>query len=327
VIASSLLSDVAPDAKSRAGDMSHVGGEPAIRVAGLVKTYGPIRALDGLDLEVRQGVVYGFLGPNGAGKTTTMRILTGLIRPDAGRVELFGEPVRWLERRPLFRIGALIESPAFYPYLSGRDNLRVLAGFGAAPRQGRVDEVLELVDLADRATSRYETYSLGMKQRLGIAAALLNDPSLLLLDEPANGLDPAGIVDMRTLLQTLAEAGKTVFVSSHILPEIQEMADEIAIIAHGRLVRAGRLDRLLGESSEIRLHVEPGEVPRAAELLARVATDVHADGHGPGWLSVAAPPARAAELNRALVGAGVDVSGLEVGSDLESLFLSLTEAS
>jgi ABC-2 type transport system ATP-binding protein len=256
-----------------------------------------------------------------------MRILTGLIRPDAGRVELFGQPVRWLDRRPLFGIGALIESPAFYPYLSGLDNLRVLAGFGAAPKQGRVDEVLELVDLAGRAQDRYETYSLGMKQRLGIAAALLNDPPLLLLDEPANGLDPAGIVDMRTLLQTLADAGKTVFVSSHILPEIQQMADEVAIIAHGRLVRAGRLDHLLGESSEIRLRVEPGEVPRAAELLAHVARDVHPDGRGPGWLSVAAAPARAAELNRTLVGAGVDVSGLEVGSDLESLFLSLTEAS
>jgi ABC-2 type transport system ATP-binding protein len=148
----------------------------AIRITGLVKTYGQVRALDGLDLEVRQGVVFGFLGPNGAGKTTTMRVLTGLIRTDAGRVELFGRPVKWLDRKPLFSVGALIESPAFYPYLSGRDNLRVLTGVGAPPRAGRVDEVLELVDLVDRAADRYETYSLGMKQRLGIAAAVLNDP-------------------------------------------------------------------------------------------------------------------------------------------------------
>jgi ABC-2 type transport system ATP-binding protein len=299
----------------------------AIRISGLVKSYGHVRALDGLELEVPAGVVYGFLGPNGAGKTTTMRVLTGLIRADAGRVELLGRPVRWLDRTPLFDVGALIESPAFYPYLSGRDNLLVLAGVGPPPRAGRVDEVLELVSLTERADDRYETYSLGMKQRLGIAAALLNDPPLLLLDEPANGLDPAGIVDMRALLAGLAATGKTVFVSSHILPEIEQMADEVAIIAHGRLVRAGPLDRLLGESGEVRVHVDPDAVPRAAEVLGHLAADVHPNGHGPGWLTISAAPARAPELNRALVGAGVDVSGLEVGSDLESLFLSLTEAS
>ena len=294
---------------------------------GSVKTYGHVRALDGLDLEVRQGVVYGFLGPNGAGKTTTMRILTGLIRADAGQVALFGEPMRWLDRRPLFNVGALIESPAFYPYLSGRDNLRVLTGVGAPPRAGRVDEVLELAGLSDRAGDRYETYSLGMKQRLGIAAALLNDPPLLLLDEPANGLDPAGIVDMRALLQGLAATGKTVLVSSHILPEIQQMADEVAIIAHGRLVRAGRLEHLLAESGEVRIRVDADALSRATEILHHLAADVHPNGHGPGWLTVTAPPTRAAELNGALVGAGVAVSGLEVGSDLESLFLSLTDGS
>ena len=299
----------------------------AIRISGLVKRYGHVRALDGLDLEVPQGVVYGFLGPNGAGKTTTMRILTGLIRPDAGRVELFGELVRWLDRRPLFNLGALIEAPAFYPYLSGRDNLRVLAGVGPQPGAGRIDDVLELIDLTDRAGDRYETYSLGMKQRLGIAAALLNDPALLVLDEPANGLDPAGIVAMRALLQSLVAAGKTVFVSSHILPEIEQMADEVAIIAHGRLISAGRLDRLLGKSGEVRIHVDPDAVPRATDVLGSLVADVHPNGHGPGWLSVAVAPARAAELNRALIGAGIDVSGLEVGSDLEALFLSLTESS
>jgi ABC-2 type transport system ATP-binding protein len=299
----------------------------AIRVSGLVKSYGHVRALDGLELEVPAGVVYGFLGPNGAGKTTTMRVLTGLIRADAGRVELLGRPVRWLDRTPLFDVGALIESPAFYPYLSGSDNLLVLAGVGPPPRAGRVEEVLELVSLTERAGDRYETYSLGMKQRLGIAAALLNDPPLLLLDEPANGLDPAGIVDMRALLAGLAATGKTVFVSSHILPEIEQMADEVAIIAHGRLVRAGPLDRLLGESGEVRVHVDPDAVPRAAEVLGHLAAEVHPNGHGPGWLTISAAPARAPELNRALVGAGVDVSGLEVGSDLESIFLSLTEAS
>jgi ABC-2 type transport system ATP-binding protein len=297
---------------------------PAIRISGLVKAYGPIPALAGLDLEVRQGVVCGFLGPNGAGKTTTMRVLAGLIRPDAGRVELFGQTVGWHDRVARFNVGALIESPAFYPYLTGRDNLRVVAGVGAPPRTGRVDEVLDLVDLAGRADDQYETYSLGMKQRLGIAAALLNDPRLLLLDEPANGLDPAGIVAMRVLLHGLAADGKTVFVSSHILPEIQQMADEVAIVAHGQLVRAGRLDRILGEAGEVRVHVDPGAVPRATEVIEHLAADVHPNGQGPGWLTVVAAPNRAAEINRALVGAGVAVSGLEVGSDLESLFLSLT---
>jgi ABC-2 type transport system ATP-binding protein len=300
---------------------------PAIRVSGLVKSYGPIRALDGLDLDVPQGVVYGFLGPNGAGKTTTMRVLTGLIKPDAGHVELFGQRLRWLDRAPLFDVGALIESPSFYPYLSARRNLRVVAGTGRSPRAGRIDEVLQLVDLAARADDRFETYSLGMKQRLGIAAALLNDPPLLLLDEPANGLDPAGIVQMRSLLKTLADGGKTVFVSSHILPEIQQMADEVAIIAHGRLVRAGPLDRLLAGTSEVRIHVDDDAVGRASELLAGLARDIRVDGRGAGWLTVAGASARAAELNRALVGAGVEVSGLEVGSDLETLFLSLTEKS
>jgi ABC-2 type transport system ATP-binding protein len=300
-------------------------GPPAIRVQGLVKSYDARRALDGLDLEVRQGVVYGFLGPNGAGKTTTMRILTGLIRADAGTVELFGRPVRWLDRDPLTRIGALVEAPAFYPYLSGRDNLRVLAGTGANATRERIDVVLAQVHLTDRAGDDYSTYSLGMKQRLGIAAALLNDPPLLLLDEPANGLDPAGIVDIRILLQGLAAAGKTVFVSSHILPEIQMMADEVAIIAAGRLITAGHLETLLSASAEVRIHVAPGDAGRAADLLRPIAGEVVMNRRGPGWLTVAAPPDQAGGLNRTLVSAGIDVTGLEAGSDLEELFLSLTE--
>ncbi len=297
----------------------------AIHTAGLVKAYGRRRALDGLDLAVPRGVVYGFLGPNGAGKTTTMRILAGLISADEGTVELFGERVGWLDRGPRARIGALIEAPAFYPYLSGKDNLRVLAGLGPAPAPGRIDAVLAQVGLVDRAGDRYETYSLGMRQRLGIAGALLNDPPLLLLDEPANGLDPSGIVEMRELLRSLAADGKTVFVSSHILPEIQLMADEVAIIAAGRLVRAGRLDTLLAASGEIRIRVAPDDVDRATTILGGLAPVVRSNGHGPGWLVASAALDRAAELNRALVAKGIGVTGLETGSDLEALFLSLTE--
>ncbi len=298
---------------------------PMIRTSGLVKTYGSQRALDGLDLEVRAGVVYGFLGPNGAGKTTTMRILAGLIRPDSGTVELLGEPFSWRDRTRLFNVGALIESPAFYPYLSGRDNLRVLAGTGAPPQTGRVDEVLDFVGLTTRAGDKVGTYSLGMKQRLGIAGALLNNPSLLLLDEPANGLDPAGIVSIREMLRRLAADGKTVFVSSHILPEIQMMAEEVAIIANGRLVRAGRLEALLDTAGAIRVRVGSDSVERAMAVLGDTFGEIERTDHGAAdWLVVHTPPDRTAEVNRTLVTAGIDVVGLETGSDLEGLFLSLT---
>ncbi|MBA2557720.1 MAG: ATP-binding cassette domain-containing protein, partial [Chloroflexi bacterium] len=175
----------------------------ALTTLGLRKRYGARAALDGLDLAVPRGVVYGFLGPNGAGKTTTLRLLVGLIRPDAGQIEVLGRPYSWRDRRRLFDVGALIETPAFYPYLSGRDNLRVVGASGPPAPTSRVEEVLDFVGMRERGKDKFKTYSLGMKQRLGIAAAMLNDPQLLLLDEPANGLDPAGIVSMRETLRYL----------------------------------------------------------------------------------------------------------------------------
>ena len=300
----------------------------ALRTSGLVKSYALRRALDGLDLEVPRGVVYGFLGPNGAGKTTTMRILTGLIRADAGSVELLGQPFSGGDRRRLFDVGALIESPAFYPYLSGRDNLRVIAASGPPTPSTRVDEVLTLVGLAERGRDGFGTYSLGMKQRLGIASTLLNDPPLLLLDEPANGLDPGGIVQMRQTLRDLAAAGKTVFVSSHILPEIQQMADRVAIIHKrpaGPRGHAGRAARRGGRDPAAGRRRAGRAGRRGADGRARRRAAVDADGEAPGWLRVAAHPDRAPELNRALVAAGVDVHRLEAGSDLERIFLSLTQ--
>jgi ABC-2 type transport system ATP-binding protein len=301
----------------------------ALAMEGLRKRFGGQVALDGLDLSVPTGVVYGFLGPNGAGKTTTMRILTGLIHADAGKVELLGRPFRRGTRRHLFDVGALIESPSFYPFLSGRENLRALAAAGAPVPRTRIDEVLELVALTSRARDRVSGYSLGMKQRLGIAASLLSDPKLLLLDEPANGLDPAGIVGMRDSLRALAAAGKTVFVSSHILSEVQQLADVVGIIARGKLVREGTIEGLLAGEGAVRVRVEPGEVASAARVLGRLSGDESvkpaADAET-GWLRVRIDPARSSELNRALAEAGIYASRIEGGTNLEALFLELTSA-
>ncbi|MGH2511861.1 MAG: ATP-binding cassette domain-containing protein, partial [Candidatus Limnocylindrales bacterium] len=308
----------------------------ALAVRGLRKRYGQRLALDGLDLSVPSGVVYGFLGPNGAGKTTTMRLLTGLIHADGGSIELLGRPFGRRDRRRLFDVGALVESPAFYPYLSGRANLRALAASGARLTNRRVEEVLELVGLKDRGSDKVATYSLGMKQRLGIAGALLNDPRLLLLDEPSNGLDPAGIVAMRDTLRHLASTGKTVFISSHLLAEVRQLADVIGIIAAGKLVREGPIEDLLGGEGRVRVRVEPDEVGRAVAALAPLGVAARVDGSdegrpsGPaseaGWLAMPVAPGRAAEINRTLAAAGIYASGLESGSDLESLFLELTAA-
>ncbi len=306
----------------------------ALATRNLQKRYGQRPALVGLDLSVPTGVVYGFLGPNGAGKTTTMRLLTGLIHPDGGTIELLGRPFGRRDRHRLFDVGALVESPAFYPYLSGRANLHALAASGAPTPRHRADEVLELVGLHERGGDKVSTYSLGMKQRLGIAGALLNDPKLLLLDEPANGLDPAGIVAMRDTLRNLASAGKTVFISSHLLSEVSQLADVIGIIALGKLVREGRIETLLHAEGQVRVRVASDEVGRAVAALAPLGVAARVDGsdegrpNGPanemGWLVVPIEPSRAAEVNRALASAGIYASGLEAGSDLESLFLQLT---
>ncbi len=299
----------------------------ALRTRGLVKHYGARPALQGLDLAVPRGVVYAFLGPNGAGKTTLMRLLVGLIRPDAGDIEMLGRPYTWRQRRRLFDVGALVESPTFYDYLSGRDNLRALAASGARVSTARVDEVLGLVGLAERGRDKAGRYSLGMKQRLGIAAALLSDPQLLLLDEPANGLDPGGIVAMRETLRYLTHAGKTVFISSHILPEVQQLADVVGIVNGGRLIREGRLADLFAEGGHVRARVSESELPGALSCLAFLGVPTNAqpaEAPGAAWIDVRIPPDRAADVNRALASAGIYASAITSGSDLESIFLSLT---
>ncbi len=299
----------------------------AVSTAGLVKRYGSRAAVAGLDLHVPRGMVYGFLGPNGSGKTTTLRLLVGMARPDAGSIELFGQPYSWRDRRRLFRVGSLIEQPSFYPYLSGRDNLRVFGAAGPPTPKHRAEEVLGFVGLRERAGDKVKTYSLGMKQRLGIAAALLSDPELLLLDEPANGLDPGGIVAMRELLRFLTSQGKTVLVSSHILPEMELMADVVGIIAAGRLVREGPLATILEQGTRVRVRVPEATVGRTLEILAALAPAVEPVSFGPGgqrWVVVPVAQDQAADVNRALAQGGVFASGLETGNDLETVFLSLT---
>ncbi len=302
-------------------------GGYALRTRGLGKRYGARPALQGLDLAVPRGVVYGLLGPNGAGKTTLMRLLVGLIRPDAGQIELLGQPYDWRRRQLLFDVGALVELPTFYGYLSGRDNLRVLAASGATVSTTRVDEVLSLVGLAERGRDKVGRYSLGMKQRLGIAAALLSDPQLLLLDEPANGLDPGGIAAMRQTLRALTTQGKTVFISSHILPEMQQLADVVGIVNAGRLVHEGRMADLLSKGGHVRVRISEHERSPALRALALLGVPTSAgpaDVPGSAWIDVRIEPARAAEVNRALAVAGIYASSVSSGSDLELIFLSLT---
>ena len=289
----------------------------ALATRGLTKSYGSRRALDGLDLSVPAGIVYGFLGPNGAGKTTTMRLLTGLVHPDAGRIELLGRPFGRGDRRRLFDVGALIEAPSFYPYLSGRANLREFAAAGAAVSAGRVDELLELVGLRDRATDRVKDYSLGMKQRLAIAVALLSDPRLLLLDEPANGLDPAGIVAVRDTLRGLAGQGKTVFVSSHLLAEVEHLADDVVVINRGRLITAGALAQLQQAGISVRTP-SPEPLTRILQAAGGVV-----DARGNGALLVRG--LSTAEIGNHACAAGIALHELAARSgSLEELFLSWT---
>jgi len=287
-----------------------------VQTEGLTKRYGGRAAVRDLDLSVRAGEVYGFLGPNGAGKTTTLRMLLGLVRPTAGTVRLFGRPPA---AGRLAGVGALIEGPAFYPYLSGRENLRVLARYAGTPAE-RVPLVLDLVDLADRAGDRYAGYSLGMKQRLGVAAALLKDPRLLILDEPTNGLDPAGTADMRRLIRRLGAAGCTVLLSSHLLGEVEQVCDRVGVVSQGRLVAEGSVAELRGAAG-LRMLAEP--LDDAAEH-ARALVGAERVRVADGALELAVDPDRAAWLNTELVRAGVAVRELRPRErDLEQVFFEL----
>ncbi|HLY35338.1 MAG TPA: ABC transporter ATP-binding protein [Candidatus Limnocylindria bacterium] len=298
--------------------------EAVLETHALSKNYGSRAAVRSLDLSVVRSEIFGFLGPNGAGKTTTIRMALGLIKPSAGSVAILGEDLHAHPERVLPRVGALVESPALYLYMSGRDNLRAVADVLGGVSRGRVDEVLELVGLADRRRDLVRRYSLGMKQRLGLAMALLADPELLILDEPANGLDPAGVVEMRDLLRRLASEGKTIFISSHVLAEVQQLCTRVAIINLGSLVRVASVADLVASHGEFQVGVED---PKATlELLRRQEWGAGARIED-GLLVTASPTGRGRDLTQFLAAAGhwPDSIG-ERRLDLEDIFLSLTGA-
>jgi ABC-2 type transport system ATP-binding protein len=298
-----------------------------IEVEGLRKEYRRLRggrtvAVAGLDLEVPEGGVFGFLGPNGAGKTTTIRCLVGLVRPDAGTVRLLDADVSHGLAGVIGQVGSIVEQPALFPRFSGRRNLEILGRIDG--RGGReIDAVLERVGLIERAKDAVRTYSLGMKQRLGIAAALLRDPSVLILDEPANGLDPAGIVEVRELIRSLGAEGRTVFVSSHILSEVQQTADRVAILARGRLVKAGPVHEVLAAGRGRGMLVRVSDLEAGRRALEAAGLSATIDG---GVLRVDVQPADGERVTRALVGADVYPSELRPDEvDLETVFLELTK--
>jgi ABC-2 type transport system ATP-binding protein len=307
-----VRSDVVPDA-------------PPIEVRGLVKHYGDLVAVGGVDLTVLPGDVFGYLGPNGAGKTTALRMMLGLIRPTAGTVRLFG-------RDPQAGVAALegvagfVEAPRFYPYLDGRRNLELCAALDGDGAPDRVDEVLDVVELRHRAKDRVGGYSHGMRQRLGIAAALLRRPRLLLLDEPATGLDPAGMRDMRLLVRRLADSGMTVLLSSHLLAEVEELCNRVGIVDHGRMAYEGTLEELRRAAGIVyRLRTTDDESALAVCRAQRGIADVAVSAHG-GLVFRAPDEAAVGELSRALTDAGALVLELSPSrATLEDLFFALTE--
>ena len=290
-----------------------------IETHSLTKRYGSgVLAVDSVDMSVRRGEVYGFLGPNGAGKTTTLRMLVGLIRPTSGEASVAGRAPG--DPKGLERIGSLIESPGFYPYLSGRENLRVVADL-AGVKHNRVDEVLDVVELSRRAGRKFGTYSTGMKQRLGVAAALLKDPDLLILDEPTNGLDPQGMAEMRKLIKDIGHGDRTVLLSSHLLGEVEQICDRVGVISNGKLVRQSTVQELIGEEGVL-VKAEP--MDRAQDFLGRM-FGPEAVSLQDGGLHVKVKPEQSTSINRGLVGAGIGVSELRpFERSLEEVFFQLT---
>jgi len=295
--------------------------EIVIQTHGLTKRYGDLVAVADLNLQVHRGDVFGFLGPNGSGKTTTIGLMLGLLQPNEGKVEILGEDVR-KRKAVLKRVGAMAETAAFYPYLSGFDNLRILALMSGVPAS-RISEVLEVVGLQDRARSRFRTYSLGMRQRLGVAAALLSDPEILLLDEPTIGLDPAGMKEVRDLVAQLGQQGKTIFFCSHLLYEVEQICSKVAIIRRGKVLAQGEITELLHPSRYVEIVV--GD-PRAVLEILKPLEWIQNLQAGEKSITLQLLDRDPSEVVRLLAERGVYPSAvIPKSSTLEDFFLEVTE--
>ena len=293
-----------------------------IEAHGLRKAYGDVVAVDEVDLVVERGRVYGALGPNGSGKSTTVRMLLGLARPDKGEVKLFGKPLKEDSSSLLKRVGAVVETPAFVPYLSGRDNLKLLAKYTPGPTNGTIETVLERVNLSEAAHRRFKNYSLGMKQRLGIAAAILNDPELIVLDEPTNGLDPQGTREVRALIPELAAEGRTIVLCSHLLYEVEQVCDAVTIFQKGRVVAQGRTKDLIGTRSRLEIRV-PDLV--AGEALLRSSQWASSISRLDGVLLIEGAGDQGEAVNRLLAAGGQYASVIRpIQTSLEDVFFELT---
>ncbi len=306
------------------------GGPWAVEVRGLTKRFGPRTAVDHVDLLVPRGSAFGYLGPNGAGKTTLIRVLLGLTRADHGTISLLGIPVPAQRGRALARVGAIVDEPRFHGHLTGRENLKVLAAARGGDAARQIGPALERVRLTQRADDKVSGYSMGMRQRLGLAACLLADPQLLILDEPMNGLDPAGMHEMRDMIRALVDEGRTVIMSSHLLDEVERTCDQVAIVDHGQVIRQGPIGELTGGPGAA-VEVQCSDPPAAARALGPPAIGSRIDV-GEEGLTVMLTPGpdpkpreQAAEINRRLVQAGISVYGLrQTHATLEDWFLSVT---
>ena len=301
--------------------------EWAVETHGLTKRFGPQVAVDNVELLVPRGSAFGYLGPNGAGKTTLIRTLLGLTHADSGTMSLLGVPVPHQRARALARVGAIVDEPRFHGHISGRQNLQLLAAARGGGAADRIGPSLERVRLAERADDRVSSYSMGMRQRLGVAACLIGDPELLILDEPMNGLDPAGMHEMREMIESLVAEGRTVMLSSHLLDEVQRTCQAVAIVDHGRIIRQGPIQDLLRTANAV-VRVECADPAAATSLLGSSGLAERMET-ADGVLSVTLPTGSTrdtiAEVNRRLVEGGVAVYGLqEVQTSLEDWFLSVT---
>ena len=304
--------------------MTEAASALAVETRGLSKRFGTRDAVSNVDLRVPRGVAFGYLGPNGAGKTTLIRMLLGLTAATAGAMSVLGLPVPHRRREALARVGAIVEEPRFHDHLSGRENLQVVAAARGHAALGRIDGALDHVGLVERADDRVKSYSLGMRQRLGLARCLLADPELLILDEPMNGLDPAGILEFRGFVKSFVGAGRTIVLSSHLLDEVEKTCDHVAIVDQGQIVAQGSLEELRRDGRN-RLRVEVDAPRQAASLIRGHAGVADVEIDGSNVLVTLDDRAVAAELNRVLVAAGIGVQSFElVEATLEERFLSVT---